>query len=75
MTGTPDRDRAATRPFLIAKDGDRKYRLIVRETRYNSQNFPIVTQTDVGETFQSAVAARTFARERFGAVAGEFALK
>jgi hypothetical protein len=75
LTGTPDRDRGATRPFLIAKDGDGKYRLIVRETRYNSQNFPIVTQTDVGETFASAVAARAFARERFGAVAGEFALK
>ena len=75
MTGIPDRDRNATRPFLISKIGDRSYRLIVRETRYNSQNFPIVTQTDVGEVFQSAVAARSFARERFGAVTGEFALK
>ena len=75
MSGVPDNDRAKARPFLIAKDGDGAYRLTVRETRYNSQNFPVVTATMVEESFASPSAARAYAKTRYGAVAGEFATK
>lgn len=75
MSGTPDHDRTRVRPFLIAADGEGGFRLFVRETRYNSQNYPIVNSTEVGERFASAAAARLYARREFGAVAGEFALK
>lgn len=75
MSGAPDHDRAAMRPFLIARDDDGGYRLTVRETRYNSQNYPIVTATPVAESFRSTAAARAYAREHFGAAAGEFAMK
>jgi len=37
--------REKVRPFLISKVEDGSYRLTVRETRYNSQNYPIVTAT------------------------------
>lgn len=75
MSGTPDRSRAAVRPYLILKDEDGGYRLTVRETRYNSQGYPVVTATELGETFKTATAARTHAREQFGAEAGQFAMK
>lgn len=63
------------KPFLLTKDDEGRYTLTVRETRYNSQGYPLVTATVVGETFKSAAAARTHARENFGAAAGEFATK
>jgi len=75
MSGTPDHNRAKARPFLILADGEDGYRLLVRETRYNSQNYPIVTSTDVGERFATIAAARAYARREYGAAAGEFALK
>jgi hypothetical protein len=75
LSGAPDRDRAKTRPFLIAKDEAGSYRLTVRETRFNSQNFPVVTATLVDERFETATAARNYAKEKYGAVAGEFANK
>lgn len=75
MSGHPDRDRTAARPFLIERDEDGSYRLLVRETRYNSQNYPIVTAKRVGDTFKSAAAARAYAKAEFGAVSGEFSLK
>lgn len=75
MSGAPDHDRARARPFLIVADAEEGYRLLVRETRYNSQNYPIVTSTDVGERFGTIAAARAYARREFGAAAGEFALK
>ena len=67
--------RIPVRPFLIAKDEDGAYRLTVRETRYNSQNYPLVTSTLQVETFKTATAARNYAKEHFGAEAGEFASK
>lgn len=76
MTGIRDHDRAAVKPFLIdqdEKDGD--YRLTIRETRYNSQNYPIITSRRVEQSFRSTAAARAYAAENFGAVAGEFAVK
>ena len=75
MSGAPDHDRAAAKPFLIAADEEGGYRLFVRETRYNSQNYPVVRSTRIDESFSSTAAARAYAREHFGAVAGDFALK
>ena len=65
----------APAPFLINTDEDGQYRVTVRETRYNSQNYPIVTSTMQEETFKTATAARSFAKEHFGAEAGQFAAK
>lgn len=67
--------RTPLKPFLIAKDDDGQVRLTVRETRYNSQNYPIVTATLVEEPFKTANAARAYAKEHFGAEAGQFAAK
>jgi hypothetical protein len=67
--------REILKPYLIAKQDDGQYRLTVRETRYNSQGYPLVTSTPIEETFKSATAARTHAREHFGAEAGQFAAK
>jgi hypothetical protein len=75
MSGAPDNDRASTRPFLIQKGDEGDYRLYLRETRYNSQNYPIVTATPVDETFKTTAAARAYAKANFGAVAGDFAMK
>lgn len=65
--------RTPVRPFLIAKQPDGQYRLSTRETRYNSQGYPLVTETQLDETFPTATAARAFATAHFGAKAGEFA--
>lgn len=67
--------RKPVQPFLIAKDGEGQFRLTVRETRYNSQHYPLVTSTLQDETFKSATAARAFAKEHFGAEPGQFASK
>jgi hypothetical protein len=67
--------RVIPKPFLIAKDEDGQFRLTVRETRYNSQGYPLITATPVEERFKSASAARTHAKEHFGAEAGQFAAK
>ncbi|HEY0627090.1 MAG TPA: hypothetical protein VGD10_10195 [Allosphingosinicella sp.] len=62
-------------PFLINKDEEGNFRLTVRETRYNSQNYPLVTSTRLDESFKTATAARNHAKEEFGAEAGQFATK
>ena len=67
--------RIPVRPFLIAKDEQGAVRLTIRETRYNSQNYPIVTSTLHEETFKTAAAARIYAKAHFGAEAGQFASK
>ena len=67
--------RIIPKPFLIAKGEDGQFRLTVRETRYNSQGYPLITATPIDESFKSATAARTHAREHFGAEAGQFATK
>jgi hypothetical protein len=64
-----------TKPYLLTKDEEGRFTLTVRETRYNSQGYPLVTATRVEETFKSATAARAHAREHFGAEAGQFATK
>ena len=67
--------RTPVRPFLIAKDAEGMVHLTIRETRYNSQNYPLVTSTVHTDTFKSAVAARAYAKEHFGAEPGQFASK
>ena len=67
--------RVAVRPFLITKDVDSRFRLTVRETRYNSQGYPLVTATLQEEAFATAAAAKAHARDLFGAEAGQYATK
>jgi hypothetical protein len=67
--------RTPVKPFLIQKDATGSYRLTVRRTRYNSQNYPIVTSTLQDESFPTANAARAHAKEHFGAEPGQYAAK
>jgi len=67
--------REPVRPFLIARDETGDFRLTVRDTHYNSQDYPIVTSHLQEETFKTAAAARVFAKDKFNAKAGEFASK
>jgi hypothetical protein len=73
MSGAPDNNRSAAKPYLITRDGVGGYRLFLCETRYNSQNYPIVTSTEVEAVFESTSAARAYAKKEFGGKAGEFA--
>lgn len=67
--------RIPLRPYLIAKDEEGDFRITIRETRYNSQHYPLVTSTLHGDRFKTATAARNFAKAQFGAEAGQFASK
>ena len=62
-------------PFLIAKDAEGYFRITIRDTRFNSQGYPIVTSTLQPDTFKSAMAARAHAKLEFGADTGQFATK
>jgi len=66
---------AQTRPFLIEKDPDGNFRLTVRTTRYNSRGYPIVDRELHEQIFKTAASAKAFARDNFGAKAGEYATK
>lgn len=66
---------ARARPFLIKKDDNGNFRLTVRTVRYNSQGYALVDSALQVETFRSATAARTFARDTFGAQVGEYTTK
>lgn len=61
------------RPFLINKDIDGNVRLTVRNTRYNSQGYPLISAEFQDELFKTTAAARAFARDNFGAQPGEYA--
>jgi hypothetical protein len=67
--------REIPKPYLIEKNEDGAFRLTVREVRYNSQGYPLVSAHPVDASFRTATAARTHAREHFGAEAGQFATK
>jgi hypothetical protein len=67
--------RTIVKPYLILKGEDGQFRLTIRETRYNSQGYPLVTATPVEEDFKTATAARAHAKAHFGAEAGQFAMK
>jgi hypothetical protein len=63
------------RPFLINQDSEGNFRLTVRDIRYNSQGYPIVTGSLQSELFKTAAAAKTWARDNFKAKAGQYATK
>ena len=67
--------RTPVRPFLINKDEEGAYRITIRETRFNSQHYPLVTSTLQKDSFKTATAARAHAREHFGAEASQVATK
>ncbi|MBB6124579.1 hypothetical protein [Sphingobium subterraneum] len=67
--------REKIQPFLINKDEEGNFRLTVRDVRYNSQGYPIVTATLRDDLFKTATAARTYARDHFKAEPGQFATK
>ena len=46
--------REIPKPFLIAKDEAGVFRLTVREVRYNSQGYPLVSNHPVEESFKTA---------------------
>jgi ketol-acid reductoisomerase len=66
---------ADTMPFLITQDLDGNFRLTVRDIRYNSQGYPIVTGVLQDENFKTAAAAKTWARANFNAKAGQYATR
>ncbi len=73
---TPDQTAGAKlRPFLINKDTEGNFRLTVRDTRYNSQGYPLVDSTLQTELFKTAAAAKAFARDNFRAEPGQYATK
>ena len=65
--------RKIVAPFLIAKDAEGRFRITVRDTRFNSQGYPLVTSSLQPETFKSAMAARAHAKQELGAETGQFA--
>jgi len=65
--------RTPVRPYLIVKDAEGDFTLTIRETRYNSQHYPLVTSTLHADKFKTATAARAYVRDTFGAVAGDVA--
>ena len=65
----------ATRPFLIKQDADGQFRLTVRDVRYNSQGYPLVTAVMQDALFETVAAARSYARTHFKAIAGQYELK
>lgn len=67
--------RTPVAPFLIAKDAQGQFRITIRDTRFNSQGYPIVTANLQPETFKSAMAARAHAKHEWGAEAGQFTSK
>ncbi|MEJ7935250.1 hypothetical protein WG907_13425 [Sphingobium sp. AN558] len=67
--------REILKPFLISKDEEGGYRLTVRDTRYNSQGYPIVTATLQDEKFTTMAAAKAFARQHWNAESGQYSTK
>jgi hypothetical protein len=67
--------REIPRPYLIAKGEDGAFKLTLRTTRYNSQGYPLTDTTPVDESFKTAAAARSHAKEHYGAEPGQFASK
>ncbi len=67
--------RTPVKPFLITKNEEGLFRLTVRDTRFNSQGYPIVTATLQDEMFKTAAAARAYARDHFRAEAGQYTTK
>lgn len=71
----PLMSKASLRPYLVCKDDDGAYRVTVRTTRYNSQNYPLVSSEMLTDVFKTQTAAKTFVRETYRAEASEIAIK
>jgi hypothetical protein len=67
--------RVATRPYLVNKDEEGRFRVTVRHTRLNSQGYPLVTSTLLDQTFPTATSARTFVKQEYRAEASDIATK
>lgn len=67
--------RTLVAPFLVTKHEEGSFRITVRTTRFNSQNYPLVTSTLQPELFKTALAARQHAKRELGAENGQFASK
>lgn len=65
--------KVAVRPYLVSKDAEGRFRVTIRRTRFNSQNYPLVTATMVDESFATATAARTYIRAEYDAAATDIA--
>ena len=63
------------RPFLINRDAEGHVRLSVRDVRYNSQGYPLVTAVMQDNLFETVAAARSYALTHFQAIAGQYELK
>jgi len=60
-------------PSLGFKRCRRSLPVTVRTTRYNSQNYPLVTSIMLDDSFFTATAAKTYIRAEYGAVAADIA--
>jgi len=67
--------RDLIRPFLISRDAEGNVRLSVRDVRYNSQGYPLVTDVLQDTLFATVSAARSFAKLHFNAIAGQYELR
>lgn len=67
--------KAAIKPYLITKDEEGAFRITVRTTRFNSQRYPLVTATQLDDSFRSMTLARAYVREQFRAGTGDIATK
>ena len=67
--------KAAVRPYLISKDAEGLFRVVVRTTRFNSQGYPLVTSADLNEKFKTATSARSYLREHLRAATTDIATK
>lgn len=67
--------RDLIRPFLISRDDEGHVRLSVRDVRYNSQGYPLVTDVLQDTLFETVSAARSFAKLHFNAIAGQYELR
>jgi hypothetical protein len=65
--------KVAVRPYLVTKDSEGRFRVTIRRTRYNSQNYPLVTATMVDESFATATAAKAHIKAEYDAVPTDIA--
>ncbi len=63
------------RPFLITKDTGGAFRLTVRDTKYNSQDYPFIVPELQDEEFSSLAQAKAFAKQKYNAQPREIAVE
>lgn len=65
--------KVAVRPYLVAKDAEGSFRITIRNTRFNSQGYPLVSATMLDERFPTATAAKAHVRAEYDAVPTDIA--